>query len=142
MLATPSPPVKNRSVLIADDDDITRQLLRGTLRSAGLNVIAEASDGARALDLVQRLKPEIVCLDIDMPELSGLEVLAKIREDKSNTIVLMITGATTGDNVRGAIASGADGIVAKPFNTAKIVAAIERALSRPAQDVGTPKSDA
>jgi two-component system chemotaxis response regulator CheY len=122
--------IKNRTALIADDDDVTRQLLRGILRSSGINVLGEAGDGARALALYQQLKPEVVCLDIDMPELNGLEVLKKIREITPAVIVLIITGFTTGDNVRDAISAGANGIIAKPFNTAKIVAQLERALAR------------
>jgi two-component system, chemotaxis family, chemotaxis protein CheY len=123
-------PIKNRTVILADDDDVTRYLLRGLLRASGLRVVGEASDGAQALDMVRKLKPEIVCLDIEMPEMNGLEVLAKIREESVPAIVLMITAATSGDNVRSAIAGHADGIIAKPFNTAKIVGELERAIAR------------
>ena len=122
--------VKNRSVVVVDDDDITRELLRGILRSAGLHVIGEGSDGARAVDLFQKLKPDVLCLDIDMPEMNGLEALAKVREISADAIVLMITAATTANNVRQAITARASGIIAKPFNTAKIVAEIERAITR------------
>jgi two-component system chemotaxis response regulator CheY len=123
--------VKDKSVVIADDDEITRELLRGLLRTAGLRVVGEGADAARALDQYQKLKPEIVCLDIDMPGgMSGLEVLTKIREQDQHTIVLMITGVATGANVRGAIAARANGIIVKPFNSAKIVGEIERALTR------------
>jgi two-component system chemotaxis response regulator CheY len=121
--------VKDRSVVIADDDDVTREMLRGVLRAAGLRVIGEASEGARALDIYRKLKPEIVCLDIDMPGMNGMDALKKIRESDSDTIVLMITGMATGENVRGAIAARANGIIVKPFNTAKIVGEIERALA-------------
>lgn len=125
-----SSPIRDRTVVLADDDDITRQLLGGLLRAAGLRVLGEAADGARALDMFQRLKPEIVCLDIEMPEMSGLEVLTKIRESNADAVVLMITGATSGDNVRSAIAGHADGIIAKPFNTAKVIGELERAIAR------------
>jgi two-component system chemotaxis response regulator CheY len=121
--------VKDRSVVIADDDDITREMLRGVLRAAGLSVVGEASDGARAIDIYRKLKPEIVCLDINMPVMDGMEALKKIRETDADTIVLMITALATGDNVRGAIAARANGIIAKPFNTAKIVVEIERAMA-------------
>lgn len=129
-METSTSPVVNRSVVIADDDDVTRTLLRNLLRTAGLRVVGEAADGARAFDAFQKLKPEIVCLDIEMPELSGLEVLAKIRESKAEAIVLMITAATSGENVRSAIAGRADGIIAKPFNTTKIIGEMERAIAR------------
>ena len=123
-------PIKDRTVVIADDDEVTRSLLRGLLRTAGLNVVGEAADGARALDMIRKKKPQIICLDIEMPEMSGLEVLAKIREETAPAIVLMITAATTGENVRSAIAGHADGIIAKPFNTAKIIGELERAIAR------------
>jgi two-component system chemotaxis response regulator CheY len=129
-MQAPNNLIKDRTVVIADDDDVTRNVLRGVLRSAGLNVVGEASDGTRALELYQKLKPQIVCLDIDMPGTSGLAVLAKIREQDQQTIVLMITGVATGDNVRGAIASRTNGIIVKPFNTAKIVSEIEKAITR------------
>jgi two-component system, chemotaxis family, chemotaxis protein CheY len=122
--------INNRSVVIADDDDVTRDLLAALLHSSGLQILGQAQDGIRALDMVQKLKPEIVCLDIDMPGLTGLEVLAKIREQNSDAIVLMITGATSGENVRNAIAGRADGIIAKPFNTVKVIGELERALVR------------
>jgi two-component system chemotaxis response regulator CheY len=92
--------------------------------------VGEAADGARALDAFLKLKPEIVCLDIEMPEMTGLEVLAKIREQNTQAIVLMITAATSGENVRSAIAGRADGIIAKPFNTTKIIGELERAIAR------------
>jgi two-component system chemotaxis response regulator CheY len=130
IMDTVSNSIKNRSVLIADDDDVTRSLLRNLLRTAGLRIVGEAADGARAFEAFQKFKPEIVCLDIEMPELSGLEVLAKIRENNTEVIVLMITAATSGENVRSAIAGRADGIIAKPFNTTKILGEMERAITR------------
>ena len=132
--------VKNCTVVVADDDDVTRNLLRTVLRAAGLRVIGEGNDGTQALNQYQKLKPEIVCLDIEMPGMTGLEVLAKIRETDAETIVLMITGAATGDNVRSAIAARANGIIVKPFNTAKILAEIERAITR--KQVAAEKSTA
>jgi len=125
-----SSPAKNLTVLVVDDDDITRQLLRGILRSAGLQVVGEAGDGERALGLYQKLNPNVICMDIDMPGMTGIEVLTQMRAAGNASIVLMITGAATGDNVRNAIAAGANGIIAKPFNTAKIVGEIERAIAR------------
>jgi two-component system chemotaxis response regulator CheY len=133
-MEVPFASIKDRTVVIADDDTVTRQLLRSLLIAAGLRVLGEAADGSRAFDLVNKFKPEIVCLDIEMPELSGLQVLGKIRESRLPAIVLMITGATTGENVRSAIAGNADGIIAKPFNTAKIIGEMERALARNSQE--------
>ena len=122
--------VENMTVVVADDDAITRGLLCSVLRSVGMRVEDEARDGAQALAVTQRLRPDVLCLDIEMPGVSGLEALQKLRETDKDTIVLMITGATTADNVRTAVSNGADGVIAKPFSAGKLVAELERALAR------------
>jgi two-component system chemotaxis response regulator CheY len=119
-----------KSVLVADDDAVTRSLLSGILRRMGFTDVTEVRDGSKAVTAFERHKPGIVCLDIEMPGLSGLEVLAKIREASSETIVLLITGATTEGNVRSAIAAKADGVIAKPFSMATIAREIARAANR------------
>ena len=122
--------VKDMTVVVADDDAITRGLLCAVLRNVGMQILDEARDGAQALALTQSLRPQVLCLDIEMPGLSGLKALQKLRETDKGTIVLMISGATTADNVRAAISSGADGVIAKPFSAGKLVAEMQRALSR------------
>ena len=122
--------VKDMTVLVADDDAITRGLLCAVLRNVGMLVQEEARDGAQAMALTQKLRPDVLCLDIEMPGLSGLEALQKLRESDKDTIVLVITGATTAENVRAAISGGADGVIAKPFSAAKLVAEMQRALAR------------
>jgi len=124
------PIVAGQSVLIADDDEIVRGLLRALLRVAGLNVVAEAANGERALAAYRTHRPQIVCLDIDMPGMDGLEVLSQIRSMSAETIVLMISAETTSENTRKAIADKADGIIAKPFNTARVMSEIHRALQQ------------
>jgi CheY-like chemotaxis protein len=119
-----------KSVLVADDDAVTRSLLSGILRRMGFNVVAEVRDGQKAMTAFERHKPGIVCLDIEMPGLSGFEVLAKIREASSEVIVLLITAATTESNVRSAIEGKADGVIAKPFSAATIAREIARAAAR------------
>jgi CheY-like chemotaxis protein len=119
-----------RTVLIADDDDTARNLLKNVLTSSGMNVIAEVADGKQALSEAKRLLPEVVCLDIDMPLMSGLDVLARLRVDNSKLIALIITASPTAQNVREAIQVKADGVIAKPFNQQKIRSEIERAAAR------------
>jgi two-component system chemotaxis response regulator CheY len=128
--STKLPSVQDMTVVVADDDAITRGLLCAVLRGIGMNVCDEARDGARALAATQKLRPSVLCLDIEMPGLSGLEALQKLRETDKDTVVLMITGATTGDNVRAAIAGGADGVIAKPFSAGKLVSELQRVLAR------------
>ena len=118
------------TVLIADDDDTARTLLKSVLQASGLQVVAEAADGRQALNDAQRLQPDVVCLDIDMPQMNGLDVLARLRVDNSKLIALIITASPTAKNVREAIQVKADGVIAKPFNQAKIKTEIDRALKR------------
>lgn len=121
---------KGLSVVLVDDDQSMRALLRDLMGAIGHRVIGEGDTGRRAVELFEKLKPDVICLDIQMPEMSGLEALAKIRALNSDAIVLMITGVTTSENVRGAIASGASGIIAKPFSSGKIASEIKRAIAR------------
>lgn len=118
------------TVLIADDDDTARTLLKSVLQASGLHVVAEVADGRQALNDAQRLQPDVVCLDIDMPQMNGLDVLARLRVDNSKLIALIITASPTAKNVREAIQVKADGVIAKPFNQAKIKTEIDRALKR------------
>ncbi|MDD5248417.1 MAG: response regulator [Rhodocyclaceae bacterium] len=119
-----------RRMLIVDDSEITRALLRTLLRGEEYDVVGEASNGEQAIEMVQRLKPEIVCLDVDMPKMGGLEALAKIRELLPRTLVLMVTAHTERETVQTAIANGAAGYIVKPFNAGRVLAAIAAAAAR------------
>jgi YesN/AraC family two-component response regulator len=117
-------------VLIADDDLVIRQALRGIVEGAGMFVVGEASDGKTALALFTMEVPEIVCLDIEMPEMKGLDVLTKIRRQAPNAVVLLISAFTTTQNVLGAVRLQADGIIGKPFTRDKVLGEIERARAK------------
>ena len=119
-----------RSVFIADDDDTARGLLRNVIVSAGMEVVGEAADGKQALAEVKRLRPDVVCLDIDMPQMSGLDVLSRLRGINDAMIALIITASPTAQNVREAIQVRADGVIAKPFSQEKISSEINRAAAR------------
>ena len=130
-----------RTVIIADDDDLTRGLLRSLLRVAGLEVVAETGTGERTIAAYERLRPEIVCLDIDMPDLNGLEVLSRIRTMSAETIIIMISGETTAENIRKAVEAKADGVIAKPFNTARLTSTIEQSVRKRRAVGGLPQSE-
>jgi len=127
---TSSALLRDRTALIADDDDITRELLRGILRAAGVNVVSDAANGKAAVEQCRKSSPDFVCLDIEMPELNGLEALEQIREFDQHAIVLIVTATATASNVRTAMERRANGIIAKPFNSAKVIAEMERAYTR------------
>lgn len=118
------------SVLIIDDNDTTRAMLRSILRAEGINVIGEARDGESGLALVRKQAPTVVCLDVMMPNVGGLDILPQIRTEFPDVRILMVTGATDRDTVQAAIQGGACGYLVKPFNGAQVVAAIEQASLR------------
>lgn len=114
-------------VLIVDDNDLMRALLRTILRSKQYDVIGEAGNGVDALELAERLRPDIICLDILMPEIGGLEALETIKTLYPQIVVVMVTGSPSVDNVREAIQGGASGFIIKPFNAGKVLDTVNRA---------------
>ena len=112
---------KRCSVIIVDDNDMMRSILRGMLRGEEFEVIGEARNGVAAVDIANRLKPDIICLDVMMPEKSGLEALCEIKVARPETAVVMITSSSDPETVQGAIQNGASGYIVKPFNAAKVL---------------------
>ncbi|MBL8450749.1 MAG: response regulator [Dechloromonas sp.] len=120
---------KRATVMIVDDNDMMRTLLRGILRAENYEVIAEARHGASAVEQAQLLKPRIVCMDVVMPEMDGLEALREIKSANPAIDIVMITGNACGDTVQEAIQNGASGFIVKPFNAAKVLDTLERVLA-------------
>ncbi len=105
--------MQNRSpkVLLVDDNDLMRTLLRGILRSESCQVVGEAKNGLIALDLIERVLPDVVFLDVMMPEMDGLEALQNIKEKHPGIRVIMITGNPSVENVQESIQGGASGFI-------------------------------
>lgn len=116
------------TVLIVDDNEIIRLTLRSLLRSSGLEVIGEATDGVKGVAMAVQLRPDLICLDVLMPKMSGLEALAVIRTDLPSAKVLMVTGQADRETIETAIGKGAHGIILKPFRQSQILDTIKRVL--------------
>ncbi len=117
-----------RVLLIEDDEGIAR-LLATLLSQAGFEVL-RADDGRSGLRKVHEAKPDVVLLDVGLPELDGWEVLERLR-DVSEVPVLMLTArAESTDKVRG-LRGGADDYLTKPFDNGELVARVEALLRRP-----------
>lgn len=121
-------------VIVVDDNDTTRAMLRAIMRSEGIEVVGEAKDGNSGLVMIRKLQPNLVCLDVMMPDVGGIEILTQIKAEMPNTRVLMITGSTDRETVQAAVQGGANGYLVKPFNGAKVIAAVEKALGRKSPD--------
>ena len=118
-------------VLVVDDDTLMREILKAILRSEGFDVVGEAMDGQAALTQVGKLSPDVVCLDVNMPGMSGLEVLKSIQSAAPDTKVVMITGDSSMTTVREAVGFGASGYIIKPFNAARVADTLRAALKGP-----------
>ena len=120
-------PVRHR-ILVADDDAATRHGISRLLENAGFEV-SEAADGIAALNAIQEKQFDLVFLDIWMPDLSGLEVLARIRKGTSRPKVIVTTSDGTSETLLRAVKEQAYDYLSKPFPPRKAVEAAQRALS-------------
>lgn len=124
-------PGKNKvKVLIVDDNDLMRTLLRGILRGDEYDIVGEAKNGLIASELAERLQPDIVCMDVMMPEMDGLEALMNIKAAHPDIAVIMITGNPSVENVQESIQGGASGFIVKPFNAARVLDTLKLALKK------------
>jgi response regulator NasT len=115
-------------VLVAEDEAIIRMDVVATLAEAGLQVVAEASDGEEAVKLALELEPDVVVMDIKMPKLDGISAAEKITEKKIP--VVLLTAFSQSDLVSRAVEAGALAYITKPFKPADLVPAIQIALAR------------
>lgn|SRR5574343_183556 len=118
------------SIVIADDNDIMRSILRGMLRGEEYDVIGEARNGLTAVETVERLKPDIVCMDVMMPEMNGIEALTQIKAAHPEIEVVMVTSNSDPETVQESIQNGASGFIIKPFNAARVLDTLTKVGSR------------
>jgi len=116
-------------ILIADDEAVIRLGLRTMLEAQGYRVIGEAADGTRALDLVSKLKPDLVFLDIKMPGVGGLQAARRLQEDRSIAVVIL-TAYSDREFVDAAKDAGVQAYLVKPLREGDLHPAIEVAMSR------------
>jgi len=124
--------------VIADDEPIIRLDLKTLLEEMGNEVVGEAADGQKALELARSLKPDVVIMDIKMPVMDGLDA-AKIIADEKIAPVVLLTAYSQKDLIERAKEAGVFGYLVKPFQESDILPAIEIALARylEAQDLET-----
>lgn len=115
----------NISIIIADDHEVVRDGIRARLQgTSDLKILAEAKNGAEAVDLVQRHNPDVVMLDISMPVMNGLEAARKIRENKHDCKILMLSIYDATEYVQGAVKAGANGYLLKEADAREMLSAI------------------
>ena len=110
----------SNTVLIVDDAEFMRVMLREILEDMDLDVVGEAADGIEAIEVFKRTRPEVVMLDITMPRLDGNEALTEILAEAPEAIVVMITALGQKDQVLTAIKAGARDFIIKPFDQERV----------------------
>lgn len=112
-------------ILLAEDHSVVRQGTRLFLESMGVDIVGEAHNGLEAVEMTRQLQPDVVVMDIRMPELTGIEATRRIRHDNNITRILILTAYDTPSYVQALLEAGADGYVLKTAHLNELYAAIE-----------------
>jgi DNA-binding NtrC family response regulator len=115
--------------LVVDDEPLVRQLFGDLLENAGY-VTQKAENGQQALEIVRREPVDVILLDIMMPKMSGLEVLAKLGELAADSPVIIVTASPSSENAIAALRLGAFDFIVKGFKNEAMLATVARAIER------------
>jgi len=127
----------NINVLLIDDVEYSREILRATLTSC-INTQSRSikasfyhsSTGQSIIQQIESQEIDLVYLDINLPDISGLDVLKNIRVVFPKLMVVMVSGENSSENVRNAIASGANGFIVKPFTSQRVTDSLKSYLKK------------
>jgi len=122
-----------KRILIVDDAAFMRMMIKNIVTKNGYEVIGEAENGQVAVELYKQHKPDLVTMDITMPEMNGIEGVKAIRSIDPNANVIMCSAMGQQAMVMEAIQAGAKDFIVKPFQQDRILQAIERVMARAGQ---------
>lgn len=115
-------------ILVVDDAAFMRMMVKDILTKGGYEVVGEAKDGSEALDKYAELKPDLVTLDITMPNVDGLQALKNIIAEFPDAKVIMCSAMGQQSMVIEAIQSGAKDFIVKPFQGERVLEAVQKAI--------------
>jgi two-component system, chemotaxis family, chemotaxis protein CheY len=115
-------------VLVVDDAIFMRRMLTDILTEAGYKVVAEAANGIEAVEEYKKERPDIVTMDIIMPEMDGIEAVKGIMKADKDARILMVSAMGQQQLVVEAIQAGAKDFIVKPFEASRVINAVERIL--------------
>jgi two-component system, OmpR family, KDP operon response regulator KdpE len=128
--------MKNASILIVDDEVQIRRLLKIGLEGQGF-VVHEAGDGSEGMTVAVMKKPDLILLDLNLPDMTGLEFLKKIREWNKTPVIVITVRESEHDKID-LLDNGADDYITKPFNVGELLARIRAVLRRRSGDADEP----
>ena len=117
-----------KNILICDDAAFMRMMIKDILTKNGYNVAGEAENGLKAVEKYIETKPDLVMMDITMPEMDGIQALKKIKETDPNAMVIMCSAMGQQAMVIEAIQSGAKDFIVKPFQADRVLEAIKKVV--------------
>lgn len=113
-----------KKVLVVDDAAFMRLTLKTMLEKNGFEVIGEASNGSKAIEMYKELNPELVTMDITMPDMDGIEALDQIIKFDSNAKIIMLSAMGQETRIKEAVLKGAKGFIVKPFKEDYLIKAL------------------
>lgn len=117
-----------KSILICDDAAFMRMMIKDILVKNGYNIAGEAENGVKAVEKYQETKPDLVLMDITMPEMDGIQALKKIKAIDANASVVMCSAMGQQAMVIEAIQSGAKDFIVKPFQAERVLEAVKKVV--------------
>ena len=117
-----------KNILICDDAAFMRMMIKDILTKNGYNVVGEAENGLKAVEKYSETKPDLVLMDITMPEMDGIQALKKIKEIDANANVIMCSAMGQQAMVIEAIQSGAKDFIVKPFQAERVLEAVKKVV--------------
>lgn len=121
--------MSSSTVLVCDDAVFMRTMVSDILSQAGFTVVGEAENGKQAVEKYQQLKPDLVTMDIIMPEMGGIEAVKKITQMDPGARILMCSAMGQQSLVQEALQAGARDFVVKPFQPSRVLEAVQRVLA-------------
>lgn len=118
-----------KKILVVDDALIIRKMIIDLAKECGWAIAGEAKDGQEACEIYSNQKPDLVTMDMVMPNMNGLEALKKIREIDPNARVIMISAVNQKDKLMESIEAGASDFIVKPFDKTRLKALLGKILS-------------
>ena len=117
-----------KNILICDDAAFMRMMIKDILTKNGYTVVGEAENGAKAVEKYAELKPDLVLMDITMPEMDGIQALKKIKEADPSATVIMCSAMGQQAMVIESIQSGAKDFIVKPFQADRVLEAVRKVV--------------
>ena len=117
-----------KNILICDDAAFMRMMIKDILTKNGYNVVGEAENGAKAVEKYQELKPDLVLMDITMPEMDGIQALKAIKAANPSATVIMCSAMGQQAMVIESIQSGAKDFIVKPFQQDRVLEAVRKVV--------------